>query len=130
MDINNLSSQTIKAAINVHKALGPGLLESVYQNCMIIELGNLNLRVQSEVPVPILYRGQKIHEEGFRIDLLVEDNIIVELKSVEKVRDVHKKQLLTYLRLAQKPLGLLFNFNEVLLKDGITRIINDPQNRD
>ncbi len=129
MDINNLSSQTIKAAINVHKALGPGLLESVYQNCMIIELRNLNLRVQSEVPVPILYRGQKIHEEGFRIDLLVENNIIVELKSVEKVRDVHKKQLLTYLRLAQKPLGLLFNFNEVLLKDGITRIINDPQNR-
>jgi GxxExxY protein len=130
MDINNLSSQTIKAAINVHKALGPGLLESVYQNCMIIELGNLNLRVQSEVPVPILYRGQKIHEEGFRIDFLVEDNIIVELKSVEKVRDVHKKQLLTYLRLAQKPLGLLFNFNEVLLKDGIMRIINNPQNRD
>jgi len=73
MDLNNLSSQTIKAAINVHKALGPGLLESVNQNYMIIELKNLNLGVQSEVPVPIIYRGQKIHEEGFRIDLLISE---------------------------------------------------------
>ena len=94
---------------------------------MIVDLENSVLRVQSEVPVPIFYRDRKIHDDGFRIDLLVEDTIIVELKSVEKVRNVHKKQLLTYLRLAQKPLGLLINFNEVLLKNGITRIINSQK---
>ncbi|RZB31079.1 MAG: hypothetical protein SRB1_01849 [Desulfobacteraceae bacterium Eth-SRB1] len=127
MNINHLSSLIIKAAINVHKELGPGLLESVYQRCMIIDLENSVLRVQSEVPVPIFYQDRKIHDDGFRIDLLVEDIIIVELKSVEQVRDVHKKQLLTYLRLAKKPLGLLINFNEVLLKNGITRIINSQK---
>ena len=124
MDLNHLSSQIIKAAIAVHKALGPGLLESVYQSCMVIELKSMNMNVQAEVPLPVFYRGQKVNEEGFRLDLLVEDLIIVELKSVEKVQDVHKKQLLTYLRLAKKPLGLLINFNESLLKDGITRVIN------
>jgi len=126
MDLNQLSSKVIKAAINVHKSLGPGLLESVYQSCMVIELRNMGIKVRFEVPIPIFYRGQRVHEEGFRIDLLVEKTIIVELKSVEKVQAVHKKQLLTYLRLAKKPLGLLINFNETLLKDGITRIINDP----
>jgi GxxExxY protein len=124
MELNQLSSQIIRAAINVHKELGPGLLESVYQSCMVIELRNIGLKVQSEVPLPIFYRGQKVHEEGFRLDLLVEDTIIVELKSVEQVQEVHKKQLLTYLRLANKPLGLLINFNGTVLKDGITRIIN------
>lgn len=126
MELNKLSSQIIKAAITLHKELGPGLLESVYQSCMVIELRNMSIKVQSEVPLPIFYRGQKVHDEGFRLDLLVEDMIIVELKSVEKVQGVHKKQLLTYLRLAKKPLGLLINFNEVVLKDGITRIINTP----
>jgi len=126
MGLNWFSSQIIKAAINVHNALGPGLLESVYQSCMVIELRDTNMKVQSEVPVPVFYRGEKVDEEGFRMDLLVEDTIIVELKSVEKVQDVHKKQLLTYLRLAQKPLGLLLNFNVTLLKNGITRIINAP----
>jgi len=127
MDINHLSSLIIKAAIKVHKELGPGLLESVYQRCMVIEVENSVLRVQSQVPVPIFYRDRKIHDDGFRIDLLVEDRIVVELKSVEQIRDVHKKQLLTYLRLADKSLGLLINFNEVLLKNGITRIINNRQ---
>jgi len=126
MELNQLSSQIIKAAIAVHKELGPGLLESVYQSCMVIELKDMNMKVQAEVPLPIFYRGQKVNEEGFRIDLLVEDLIIVELKSVEKVQPVHKKQLLTYLRLAKKELGLLINFNEALLKEGITRIINAP----
>jgi GxxExxY protein len=126
MDLNRLSSQIIKSAIAVHKELGPGLLEAVYQNCMFLELGCLDLRVQREVPVEVFFRGQKVHDEGFRIDLLVEDIIVVELKSVESVKDVHKKQLLTYLRLAKKPLGLLINFNVPLLKDGITRIINAP----
>ena len=86
----------------------------------------MGIKVRPEVPISIFYRGQKVHEEGFRIDLLAEDTIIVELKSVEKVQALHKKQLLTYLRLAKKPLGLLINFNETLLKDGIARIINDP----
>lgn len=130
MELNQLSSQVIKAAIFVHKKLGPGLLESVYQTCMIIELKLMSIRVESEVPLPIFHRGQKVHEEGFRLDLLVEDAIIVELKSVAEVQLVHKKQLLTYLRLAKKPLGLLINFNVPLLKDGITRIINTPPTAD
>ena len=126
MDINQLSSKIIKAAINVHNALGPGLLESVYKACLAIELGEMGLIVKTEVPIPIIFRGQKITDQGFQIDLLVEDLIVVELKSVDQVKDVHKKQLLTYLKLTRKPLGLLINFNEVLLKDGITRIINKP----
>jgi len=126
MELNRLSSQIIKAAINVHKELGPGLLESVYQSCMAIELNSMDIKVESEVALPITYRGQKVHDEGFRLDLLVEDTVVVELKSVEKVQDLHKKQLLTYLRLTKKRLGLLINFNEVLLKDGITRIVNEP----
>jgi GxxExxY protein len=124
MQLNYLSSKIIQAAINVHKELGPGLLESVYQTCMLIELKIMELQIQAEVPLPVIYRGQQVHKEGFRLDLLVEDTVIVEIKSVEKVRDVHKKQLLTYLRLAEKPLGLLMNFNQPVLKHGITRIIN------
>ena len=126
IDINQLTSKIIKAAINVHNALGPGLLESVYQSCLAIEIGEMGLAVKAEVPIPIIFRGRKITDQGFQLDLLVEDLIIVELKSVEQVKDVHKKQLLTYLKLMRKPLGLLINFNEVLLKDGITRIINKP----
>ena len=128
MDLNHLSSLIIKVAIKVHRELGPGLLESVYQACMIIELKRMGIKLQSEVPVEIYYNGQKISDQGFRIDLLVDDTIVVELKSVGQVQDVHKKQLLTYLRLAKKPLGLLINFNEVLLKKGITRIVNTQIN--
>jgi GxxExxY protein len=91
---------------------------------MQIELHKLGIEVKGEVPLPVVYQGQKVSEEGFRMDLLVGDKIIVELKSVETEQSVHKKQLLTYLRLAKKPLGLLINFNEALLKDGITRIVN------
>ena len=126
MDLNQLSSDIIKAAINVHKELGPGLLESVYQVCMAKELQTMGKRVQTEVPVPIYYQNQIVQQEGFRLDLLVEDTIVVELKSVAQIQDIHKKQLLTYLRLAKKPLGLLLNFNEVLLKDGLIRIVNSP----
>ena len=125
-NLNVISSQIIQAAITVHKALGPGLLESVYQTCMVIELGRMGVEVESEVQLPVFYRGQKVTELGFRIDLLVESVVVVELKSVAAVKPVHKKQLLTYLRLADKELGLLMNFNEVLLKDGISRIINKP----
>lgn len=124
MDINCLTDKIIGAAITVHKELGPGLLESVYQNCLFAELELLNIKVQKEVLLPVLYRGRKVSDEGFRLDLLVEDLLIVELKSVENVQSVHAKQLLTYLKLANKPLGLLINFNVPLLKDGITRISN------
>jgi GxxExxY protein len=124
MELNELSAKIIEAAINVHKELGPGLLESVYQRCMAIELKIMGLNVQSELPLPVTYRGEHIEDQGFRIDLLVEDKIIVELKSVEKIRKVHTKQLLTYLRLANKKLGLLINFNESLIKNGISRVIN------
>jgi GxxExxY protein len=123
-DLNNITSKVINAAIVIHKELGPGLLESVYLRCMILELRKMGLNVQSEVPVPISYAGNKVCDEGFRIDILVEDVVVVELKSVEKILPVHKKQLLTYLKLAKKPLGLLINFNEEVLVDGITRIAN------
>jgi len=124
MNLNEISAAVIKAAIKVHTELGPGLLERVYQRCMEIELKKMGIKVEAEKPVEIIYEGQKVTDEGFRIDLLVEDQLIVELKSVEEVCDVHKKQLLTYLKLARKPLGLLINFNVRLLKEGLTRIAN------
>ena len=94
---------------------------------MVLELKYIGLALEAEKPCTIVYREKEITDQGFRLDLLVEDTVIVELKSVEKVKNVHKKQLLTYLRLTNKPLGLLINFNEPLLKDGITRIINDQE---
>ncbi len=130
MELNQLSSQIIKAAIAVHKELGPGLLEAIYHTCMLIELKAMGIKADSEVPAPVFYRGQKVDGQEFRLDLLVENKIIVELKSVESIKPIHKKQLLTYLRLAKKPLGLMINFNESLLKDGITRIINAPSEAD
>ena len=126
-ELNQLSSQIIKAAINVHNELGPGLLESVYNACMTIELTDMGLNVKSEIPVPIVYRGRTISENGFRLDLLVNDTVIVELKSIDQIQPVHKKQLLTYLRLLKKPLGLLINFNEVLVRDGIHRVVNSSR---
>jgi GxxExxY protein len=124
VQLNQLSSNIIQATMRVHSALGPGLLESVYQKCMLIELREMGFDVQAEVPVAINYHGQKVSEEGFRIDLLVENRIIVELKSAEEIKPVFLKQLLTYLRLAGKPLGFLINFNVPVLKDGIHRILN------
>ncbi len=122
--LNELSKQVIGASIRVHQELGPGLLESVYQRCLVIELQSMGLAVKTEVPVEVTYRGQLVGDQGFRLDLLVENSLVVELKSVEHVRPVHKKQLLTYLKITGHRLGLLINFNEVLLKDGITRIAN------
>ncbi|MFA5517486.1 MAG: GxxExxY protein [Desulfuromonadales bacterium] len=124
MEINILTSKIIKAAIEVHQTLGPGLLESVYQACLVILLREYGLTLVTEVPVPILFRNKVINEKGFRIDILVENRIVLELKSVEKIQPVHIKQLLTYIKLAEKPLGLLINFNENLLKNGITRVAN------
>jgi len=111
----------------VHKKLGPGLLESVYQSCIVIELENMGIEFKAQVSLPIAYRGKRVDGQGFLLDLFAEDTVVVELKSVEKVEPVHKKQLLTYLRIADKPLGLLINFNELLLRDGITRIINTAE---
>jgi len=126
-NLNLLTSRIIEAAINVHTELGPGLLESVYSAAMVVELDLMGIDAKSEISVPVYYRGNKISDEGFRMDLLVEDTIIVELKSVDIIKPIHKKQLLTYLKLSHKPLGLLINFNNRLLKDGIVRIANSPQ---
>ena len=127
--LNAITSQIIKAAIEVHKALGPGLLESVYERCMLIELRSSGLHVQSQVPVKVAYKGQDVADDALRLDLLVENQVVVELKSVKDTTELHKKQLLSYLRLAKKPLGLLINFNTVLLKDGVTRITDMPIDR-
>lgn len=127
MQDNTLSGAIIEAAIAVHRELGPGLLESVYQACLSRELQLRGIDHQLEVPVPVKYRGERIPGDGFRLDLLIENTIVVELKAVEKVQPVHLKQLLTYLKLANKPLGLLINFNEFLLKNGIMRVANGGQ---
>ena len=119
-----LTSQIINAAIEVHRQLGPGLLESIYLRCLQIELESRNIQVQTELALPVVYKGQTIHDLGFRMDMLVKDQIVVELKSVQRIEPVHKKQLLSYLRLSDKEVGLLINFNELLLKEGIFRVVN------
>ena len=124
MHVNELTGHIISSAITVHRELGPGLLESVYTPCLALELADQGLHVQTEVNCPVIYRDRAISEVGFRLDLLVDNCVVIELKSVERIHPVHQKQLLTYLKLTNKPLGLLINFNENLLKDGITRIVN------
>lgn len=124
-DLNGLTKQVIGAAIEVHREMGPGLLESVYERCLQLELEDAGLRVESQVPVPVVYKGRPVHTEGLRLDLLVEDTVVVELKSKERLADVDKKQLLTYLKLTGKQVGLLINFNEALLKNGVVRIVNN-----
>jgi GxxExxY protein len=121
--LNEVSRKIVDAAIAVHRNLEPGLLESVYRECMIFELQERRLRVRSEVDVPIIYRDRKLISE-LRLDLIVEDQVIVELKAIEVILAVHRAQLLSYLRLADKRLGLLINFNEVLVKNGISRVVN------
>jgi GxxExxY protein len=123
MTENDLAKQIVDAAYRVHTNLGPGLLESAYEAVLAYELENRGLHVVRQQAVPIIYQGTRI-EIGFRPDLIVSDLVIVENKSVEAVAPVHKKQLLTHLRLAGKRLGLLINFNVALIKDGITRIAN------
>ena len=120
---NEISGAVVDAAYKVHTTLGPGLLESVYETVMDHELRRRKLRVRRQVMIPVVYEGVVL-EEGFRADLIVEDKVIVELKSVEAVHPVHKKQLLTYLRLADKRVGLLINFNVSLIKDGISWVVN------
>ena len=122
-DYNKLTESIISSAIEVHKELGPGLLESVYETCLIEELKSNDLNVLNQVKLPVIYKGKSL-DKDFYIDILVNNLVIVELKSVEVMLPVHEVQLLTYLRLANKKLGLLINFNVPVLKDGIRRRIN------
>lgn len=123
-ELNELTEKIIGVAIKVHKELGPGLLEKVYQRCLKIALEEEGLHVDSEVPVEVIFHGKKVADEALRIDLLVENQIVLELKSASKLTNLYQKQLGTYLKLAKKPCGLLINFNEVLLKNGIKRVKN------
>lgn len=123
MKINDLSRKIIGAAIEVHKFLGAGLLEKTYEECLCVELEKIGLKYERQVILPINYKGILI-ENAYRIDILVEDKIIIELKAVEKVEKIHKAQLLTYLKLSEKELGLLINFNVEVLVNGISRVIN------
>jgi GxxExxY protein len=124
MSENEIAKEIVDAAYKVHKSLGPGLLESVYQAVLEYELRKRGLHVEREIPIPVVYENVHL-EVGFRADLIVENKVIIELKSVEAVHPVHKKQLLTYLCLANKRLGLLINFGAFLIKDGISRVVNN-----
>jgi GxxExxY protein len=120
---NELSGEIIGAAIEVHRVLGPGLLESVYEEAFAIELQDRNLLVSRQIEVPLVYKGRRL-QNLLRMDLLVADLIVVEVKSVERILPVHEAQLLSYLRLAQKKLGLLINFNSTVLSRSVRRIVN------
>ena len=124
MDKNIITKKIIGCAIEVHRQLGPGLLESTYQDCLLYELERSKLTVGKEVFLPLRYKDLELNR-GFRVDLLVENKIVVELKAVDTITDIHKAQLLTYLRLGSYKLGLLLNFNVKILRNGITRIINE-----
>lgn len=126
MTHNEVSRVVVDAAFKVHTRLGPGLLESVYEAVMEYELLSRGLRVRRQVGIPVVYNAVQL-DLGFRADLLVEEMVILELKSVEEIAPVHKKQLLTYLRLTGMKLGLLINFNVELIKDGIKRVVNGLQ---
>lgn len=126
MSENELAKIVVDVAFHIHKELGPGLLESVYQKVMAHELRKRGLHVEEEVPVPVVWDEVQL-EVGFRIDLFIERKLVVELKSIEKVAPVHKKTLLTYLRLSDCRLGLLMNFGEQLMKTGISRVVNGMQ---
>lgn len=121
---NEISSIVIRSAIKVHRRLGPGLLESAYQECLYYELVQSGLLVDKQMALPLVYDEVKM-ECGYRIDLFVEKKVIVEIKSLDTLADIHTAQVLTYLRLSDCHLGLLINFNVVLLKDGIRRIVNN-----
>ena len=123
LDENAIAKEIVDAAFRIHPTLGPGLLESVYNAVLALELGRRGLRTSQQQSIPVVYENFRI-DTGFRADLVVEDKVIVAIKSVELIAPVHKKQLLTYLRLADKRLGLLINFNVAPIRDGITRVVN------
>ena len=124
MELNDITDRIISSAIKVHKALGPGLLESAYEACLLHELRKNGLKAESQVGLPIHCDGI-ILDVGYRVDILVEDSIIVELKAVEKIIPIHEAQLVSYLKLSGRKLGLIINFNVLLLKDGIKRMVNN-----
>lgn len=124
MKTNEITGEIVDASMRIHRELGPGLLESVYHRILKHELEKRGLQVESEVAVPVEWDGVRM-EVGFRADLIVEGKVIVELKSVEKTAPVHRKQVITYLKLTGLPVGLLINFGEALLKDGVHRLVNE-----
>ena len=123
-ELNTVAKRTLDAAFRVHSALGSGLLESAYSACLIYELHKAGLFVQTEVPVPIVYDGVKLTDVGYRIDILVEKELVIEVKSLETIAPVHLSQLISYLKLSDRRLGLLLNFNVERFRDGIYRRVN------
>lgn len=123
MEINQITEKIIGAAIEIHKTLGPGLLESAYEECLCYELSRARISFRRQVDLPVSYKEVKL-DCGYRIDLLVEEEVIIELKTVERLLPIHEAQLLTYLKMLDKRLGLLVNFNVPVLRDGIKRIAN------
>jgi len=124
MNVNDTTGTIIDVAIDIHRRLGPGLLESVYQVILVHELRKRGLRIDGEVGIPVMWDGEEM-DLGFRADLIVENLVIVELKSVEKTAPVHRKQVLTYLKVSGLSVGLLLNFGEELMKDGVFRLVNN-----
>jgi GxxExxY protein len=122
--LNAITEQIISAAVEVHRALGPGLLESAYEACLVFELRAHGLRVEQQKPLPVTYKNVKL-ECGYRLDLVVADCVIVEIKAVDKLNSVHEAQLLSYLKLSNYRVGLLLNFHCTMLKNGIRRLVND-----
>ena len=120
--LDQIASQVVDAAYKIHKVFGPGLLENAYELCLVRELKKRGLKVESQIPVPLVFDGEVL-DTAFRIDLLVQEQLIVELKAVEKIIPLHEAQILTYLKITNRRLGLLINFNVPLIKDGIKRII-------
>jgi len=123
MELNEISGQVVDAAMKVHTALGPGLMENAYEACLEHELGKRGLLVKRQVALPVVYDGVQI-DLGYRLDLLVEDAVIVELKAADRIAPIHEAQLLSYLKLSGRKLGLLINFNVLHLNDGIRRMVN------
>ena len=123
MSENDIAKIVFESALKVHQILGPGLLESAYEECLFYELKKFNLKVEKQKQLPLVYEEVKL-DAGYRIDIIIEDKFIVEIKSVEELNDVHLAQLLTYLRLSNCKLGLLINFNVNILKNGVKRVIN------
>lgn len=121
--LNKLSGQILDSSLSVHKEMGPGLLESVYESCLLQELSLRNIKVESQVFLPLHYKGVELNKD-FRIDILVENEIIIELKAVDIILPVHEAQIISYLKLADKKLGFLINFNVPLIKNGFRRFIN------
>ena len=128
MTENEIANKIIGAGIEVHKALGPGLLESAYQECLFYKIGKAGLLIEKEKPMPVIFEEVKLNC-GYRIDLLVENKVVIEIKSVEALNDIHLAQTLTYMKLGDYKLGLLMNFNVVMLKNGIRRVANGLQDK-